>query len=390
MTVKLLDSGRRGYLYRSIGKEPIPLTQDEVFHVMGMSLDGVTGCSVIEYARESIGRSLAEEAYAARFWSQGAATRGALVTDAKLDKEARNRNQEAWQEAQGGWWNSHKVAMLEGGLKWEQIGVSARDAQYIEGREFSVSDIARWFGVPPHMIGDVERSTSWGTGIEQQSIGFLQTTMEPWYTLWEQEIDRQLLEDDDDLFSEFLRDALLRADLEARTSSHRQYVDGGILSVNEVRDQLNLNPIEGEAYEKPLRAENIGGGGDPAAPAVQRRGGGEALPEPVDDDADARARGIVLRAATRVVGKEIGAIQKWAPRYAANPIGWREWVADFYGKFVPVLGEALGIDEQAARRYGAAHTAELLERGIAVLEEWDRHAPAALTAMALGEAVVIA
>jgi HK97 family phage portal protein len=378
-------SVRRGYLYRFPEGETVAFTQDEILHIMGASLDGITGCSVIEYARESVGRSTAEEQYNARFWSQGAALKGALVTDNRLTKEAREANKAAWQEAQHGWWNAHKVAMLEGGLKWTQIGVSARDAQYLEGRQFSVSDIARYFGVPPHMIGDVEKSTSWGTGIEQQTIGFLVTTMEPWFTLWEQEIDRQLLYDDDTYFCEFLRDAMLRADLAARTASHRQYVDGGIMSVNEVRAQLNLNPVDGEEYEKPLRAQNIGGGGNPATTSKDPPpAAGEATTQEAGT-VEARARGVVLRAATRMVKRECVALLRWAERYAANPIGWREWVADFYGKHVVVLGETLGIEEGAARRYGTDHAAALLEQGLSVLVEWERHAPAQLTALALGD-----
>lgn len=388
MTVRLLDSGRRGYLYRPLTGPAMALTQDEVFHLTGFSLDGITGCSVIEYARESMGRSLAEELYASRFWSQGAATKGALTTEGKLTPEQRAANTEAWQQAQGGWWNSHKVALLEGGLKWTQIGVSARDAQYIEGRQFSVADCARWFGVPPHMIGDVDKSTSWGTGIEQQSIGFLNTVLMAWLVMWEQDIDRQILEDDDDLFAEFLVDAMLRGDLTSRASAQRQYVDGGILSVNEVRLMENRNPIPGPEFDRPQRAQNIGGGGNPATsqpgrPSAPPSGGD--VTDPEADQTDARAQQVVLRAATRTVRREITAIQRQAPRYAGNPVGWREWVADFYGKHVAVLGETLGLDETVARQYGAMHAAALLEQGVTVLEEWDRHAPAALTAAALGE-----
>ena len=392
MTVKLLPTGRRGYLYRPETGPAQALTQDEVFHVMGFSLDGITGCSVIEYAAESVGRSLAEELYAARFWSQGGAIKGALATDGKLTKEQREANSEAWQQAQGGWWNAHKVALLEGGLKWLQIGISARDAQYLEGRQFSVADIARWFGVPPHMVGDVERSTSWGTGIEQQQLGFLTTTMAPWFTLWEQDIDRQLLDDDDDLFSEFLVDAMLRADLAARATAQRQYVDGGILSPDEVRIMENRNPLGGE-FAKPQRAQNIGGGGDPATslPARPRpsQNGHRPAPSEIRDDADARASALVARTAARMVRREIGAIQKWAPRYAGDVAGWKEWVCDFYSRHVVVLEESLGLDQTTARQYGAAHTAALLERGVMVLEEWDHHAPAALTALALGEELVV-
>lgn len=389
MTVKLLPSGRRGYVYRSSDTQPaMVLTQDEVFHVMGPSLDGVTGISLVEFSRESVGRAVAEENYSARFWSQGAATKGALTTEGKLTPDQRTANEKAWQDSQGGWWNAHKTALLEGGLKWVQIGVSARDSQYIEGREFSVEDITRWFGIPPHMVGAMTKSTSWGSGLEEQFLGFLITALAPWLTLWEQDIDRQILDDSDEFFAEFLIDALLRADSAARALANRSYVDGGIFSVNEVRIQENKNPLKGAQYEKPQRAQNIGGGGDPATSLPARRPRPpEPEPDEDEDAADARARGVTLRAATRTVRKEIEAITKWAPRYAGNPAGWREWVADFYGKHVVVLEEALGLEATQARQYGAAHTAALLAQGVAVIEEWDRHAPALLTALALGEEI---
>jgi hypothetical protein len=177
---------------------------------------------------------------------------------------------------------------------------------------------------------------------------------------------------------------MIRSSPTDEATLYRQYVDGGILAINEVRDQLNLNPIAGEEFEKPQRAQNIGGGGDPATSTGQRARP-SAPDDGADDPADGRANDIVLRAAKRTVAREIAAIVKWAPRYAGHPAGWREWVADFYGKHVSVLEEALGLDETRARQYGAAHTAALLEQGVSVCAEWDRHAPAALTALALGE-----
>jgi len=445
MTVKLLPSGRRGYTYRSSETQPaMVLTQDEVFHVMGASLDGVTGLSLVEFARESIGRAVAEENHASRFWSQGASTKGIFSTEGKLTPDQRKQNSDAWQDAQGGWWNAHKVALLEGGLKWMQIGVNARDSQYIEGREFSVEDIARWFGVPPHMLGHVTGSTSWGTGIEQQFLGFLITALAPWLTTWEQDIDRQILDDSDDFFAEFLRDAMLQADSAARGEFYANLIQNGVMTRNEARARENLNPLPGldealqplnmsPSREMPTSKEQVealGGliragykpaaalaavgiepiphiglppvtvqperldptpGGPPRLNGGPPRNNGQPNQEEeqgAEDDANARARAVTLRAATRVVRKEIEAIAKWAPRYAGNPAGWREWAADYYGKHVSVLEEALGLDQAQARQYGAAHTAALLAQGVAVLEEWDRHAPAALTALALGEELV--
>lgn len=775
VTVRLLDSGRRGYTYRPPRGNAETYTQDEIHHVMGLSLDGVTGCSVIEYARESVGAAQAQEGFAARFWRQGAEGHLAFVAPGPMSDLSRKANEEALQARVGGWQNAHKALLLEGGLKPERISVTGRDAQYIESRKFSVSDIARFFRVPPHMIGDVDGSTSWGclpsstpvftvtgpraiadiepgeevwslgadalvpskvtakrmtgvrpcltvhttaralrltdnhqlpvrryesignhgrsergtagwttqwvradeirvgdfvavphgthgvgdvapngrrltveamelcglylgngsldgnrieiahataadclpyyrdaiarefsaapytsatrtrfssieardllecgftgtaytkrvpgwvftltrelrlallrgyldsdgsvqhgvisyssahrelledmrhlcmsvavpvgrvyvgrragsmtirgrtyatrakyvlalsstssnaaigsrspkkqarfrasetaralrherqwrggvvskkshlspvagwpyrdvllqrvtaietstiaepvwdlevegtesfiadgvivhnSGIEQQTIGFVNFTLLPWLVSYEQAIYRDCI-DDPEFFAEFLVDALLRGESATRATAHRTYVDGGIKSVNEVRVLENLNPLDGEEFDLPHRAGNIGGdpqGGDPAtskrpATAPTRppatppeeddavEGEAEVTPAPI------AARKVVIAAAERLVRKEIAAIEKRAPRFAGDTAGWREWVTSFYGRHVDELVEALCLDRDHARRYGAQHCAELLEQGVSVLEAWRTEAPTALVAL---------
>jgi len=388
VTVTLTTSGHRAFVYRPPTGPQQPLTQDEVFHVMGLSLDGLVGCSVIEYARESIGAAQAQEGFAARFWSQGAEGHLAFVAPAMLSDKAREQNEKALQARVGGWRQAHKAILLEGGIKPERISVSGRDSQYIESRKFSVSDIARFFRVPPHMVGDVDGSTSWGTGIEQQTIGFVNFTLLPWLVAFEQSIDRDLILDERH-FAEFLVDGLLRGEAGSRATAHRQYVDGGIKSVNEVRIVENLNPIPGEEFDRPHRAGNMGGepgGGDPATTRRPASGPRPPPAEPEDDDVEGAAfRGIVVNAATRLVRKETAAIRKWAPRFASDSAGWQKWVTEFYGRYAGDLEAALATSSQMAREYCEGHRASLLRVGVKVAEEWDQYQPAMLAELAMAD-----
>jgi len=385
MRVTQLESYRRGYLYQPPKGPQVAFTQDEICHVMGYSNDGITGISVVEHARESVGNAQAQQGYAGRYWASGAERRGALVFPGSLTKTQREANRDEWHKTHAGVQGAYNIAILEGGLKFEPIGLSARDSQYIEIYTASVGDIARFFRVPPHMIGDVERSTSWGTGIEQQTIGFINFTELPWLTAFEQAIDRDVV-DDDNYFVEFLVDALLRGDMASRSQAHALYIQNGVLSENEVRRQINYNAIPG--LDRPQRSANQGRTEpDPGAgrsvprPSPDRR-------MPMDDeeeDGAARARTIVGEVAGRLVRKEIAALRKWQPRYASSPDGWQRWVAEFYGRHIVGMMEALCLHESAARRYGAQHCTEVLERGLDVLDIWEREAPAHLARLALEE-----
>jgi HK97 family phage portal protein len=392
VTVRLLDSGRRGFIYRPEHGAPIAYTQDEIFHVMGLTLDGIRGCSVIEYARETIGSAQAQEGFAARFWRQGAEGHLAFVAPNALSPAAREANEKVLQARVGGWQQAHKPILLEGGMKAERISVSGRDAQYIESRKFSVADIARFFRVPPHMIGDVDGNTSWGSGIEQMTIGFVNFTLLPLLVAIEQAADRDLILDDN-CFAEFNVDGLLRGEAAARATAHRQYVDGGIKSVNEVRVIENLNPLPGEEFERPQRAANIGSvpaGGDPATTRTPPRGAPRQLPPPApaeDDDTDARGARIAHEAAARLVRKETAAIRRWAPRFEGNRGGWVSWVTDFYGTYVADLERDLLLPAVTARAYCAGHCEALLAGTPDVLAyEWDQYQAAELAAIALEEA----
>jgi len=174
---------------------------------------------------------------------------------AKLSNEAAKRLRDSWNAAHQGLDNSHRVAVLEEGVEWQQIGIPPEEAQFLETRKFQETQICQIYRVPPHMIGITERSTSWGTGIEQQSIGFLTFTLMPYLLRISQSVSRDLMTPAErrELFAEFLTPALERSDIQARYAAYNTGRTGGWLSVNDIREMENMNPIEnGDVYLQPL------------------------------------------------------------------------------------------------------------------------------------------
>jgi HK97 family phage portal protein len=389
MQVRLLDSGRRGYLYRAPGKPPRSFTQDEILHVMNLTLDGVTGISVIENARASIEAGLAQGDYAGQFWHEGGEPRSLLTFKGpgKLLPEQMDNLQRTWRE------RARNLAILQGGLEYTPISTTNRDGQFIEARKFSVEEICMYFRVPPDMIGHNDGTSQWGTGIEQRGRGFIDYTLMPWLVSIEQAVNRDLLDDDTGtLFAKFNADALLRGQSSERATEHRQYVDGGIKSVNEVRRLEDLNPLEGEEYDKPHRAGNMGGdpgGGDPETTKKPEAPPRLRLVDDDDDDEEeetaariARANRITMAAAERLVRKEVASIRKMAARYAGEADEWRKRVTTFYGEHAGELETALALETATARRYCADHCARVCENGGEMGEDYERTQPAVLAALA--------
>lgn len=236
-------------------------SQSEIFHLRGMSLDGFTGLSPISYARESIGLASEAERHGGSFYKNGTNVGSVLQAPAgvRLDEQAQGRLRDGLEKFRGAG-NAHKALVLEQGITFQKMGMSQVDAQFIETRKFQRSDIAMFFGVPPHMIGDTEKSTSWGTGIEQQQLGFQAYTLEDWLTAWEQAAAAQLLRDEEsDLYFRFNRAALVRGDIAARYSAYATGTTNGILTVNECRAFEELPPVPGgDVARTPLNTAPLG------------------------------------------------------------------------------------------------------------------------------------
>lgn len=258
------------YEYRAKDGSLRVLRQDEVMHFRALSTDGFMGLSPIAAAAEAIGLAIQTEKHGARLFANAASPSGVLKHPQLLSAEAAKRLKSTFDEAYSGSENSGKTMLLEEGLTWEKVGMTSEEAQFLETRKLQRNEIAMFFGVPPHMIGDIDRGTSWGSGIEQQGIGFVTYTLLPWLTNISQACDRDLLSDrEQDQFSyKFVTDELTRADFLTRQQGRQIQANCGVISPNEWRRMEGLNPRndgEGDAY----RSGGTASAPDPALPAPQ-------------------------------------------------------------------------------------------------------------------------
>ena len=252
--IELLPSGEYRYRVTDRAGTEVILPRGEVWHLRGLSSDGLMGMSPIELARENLGMALAAQDYGARFFANDAKPTGGWIEfpGSFKDNEAKKVFRESYQQAQSGA-NRGKVLVLENGMKFHEVGVTNKDAQFLELRKFQITDIARLFRVPPHMIADLERATF--SNIEQQSLEFVMHTMTPWAERWEASIESELLLDGDDIEIEFDFANLMRGDAASRSSYYQSGIQNGWLTRNEARIAENLNPIDG--LDQPLRPLNM-------------------------------------------------------------------------------------------------------------------------------------
>ena len=196
----------------------VRLHPSDVLHIPGLGFDGLVGYSPIAMAKNAIGMAIACEEYGAKFFANGAAPGGVLEHPGTIKDPQRVR--ESWQSTFGGSGNSNKIAVLEEGMKYTPIGISPEQAQFLETRKFQINEIARIFRVPPHMVGDLEKSSF--SNIEQQSLEFVKYTLEPWLVRWEQSIQRTLFspEEKKRYFAKFNVEGLLRGDYASRMSGY--------------------------------------------------------------------------------------------------------------------------------------------------------------------------
>lgn len=237
------------------------LTPHEILHIPALTTDGLVGLSPIQTARQAIGLGLAGETFGARFFGRGMLLSGVLETDQKLNEKDADFVQERWKKKYGGLENAQEVAVLSHGAKFTPITLPARDAQFIETRRFQVAEIARLFGIPPHMLADVERSTSWGTGIEQQNIGMVTWTLRPWLVRIEKRISKECLTAEQ--YAEFKVEGLLRADTKSRGEYYAKARQWGWMSANDIRELENETPIDGgDNYLVPTTHKVLGSQGE--------------------------------------------------------------------------------------------------------------------------------
>lgn len=251
MTVDRDDKGKLYYQYQvsdsdahTLKDGTVNLKPSDVMHIPGLGFDGLVGYSPIAMAKNAIGMAIACEEYGAKFFANGATPGGILEHPGTVKDPAKVRD--SWNQAFGGSHNANKVAVLEEGMKYTPISISPEQAQFLETRKFQIDEIARIFRVPPHMVGDLEKSSF--SNIEQQSLEFVKYTLEPWIIRWEQSINRALLSDSEKTayFVKFNVDGLLRGDYQSRMNGYATARQNGWMSANDIRELENLDRIPPE------------------------------------------------------------------------------------------------------------------------------------------------
>ena len=218
----------------------IVLKQKDILHIPGLGFDGLVGYSPIAMAKNALGISLACEEYGASFFANGASPSGILEHPGVIKNPAKIR--EAWHNAYGSG-NSHKVAVLEEGMKYQPIAIPNNEAQFLETRKFQIEEIARLYRVPLHMIGDLDHATF--SNVEHLSLDFVKYSLDPWLVRWEQELMRALLSESEKgkYFIKFNVEGLLRGDYASRMQGYATARQNGWMSANDIRELEDMNKI---------------------------------------------------------------------------------------------------------------------------------------------------
>lgn len=259
---KFTKGGSRYYEIRlPNGRED--LADYEILHVPGLSYDGVSGLSVVGKMRDALGLSKAAEDFGAQFFANGARIGGILEVPGKMDEVAsKNLTDSIAKNFAGGQAGAFKAMVLEEGAKWHgNITMPLKDAQFLEVRKFQRSEIFGWYGLPPHLGGDTERQTSWGTGIEQMDIGYAKHTITPLCVRIEQELNRKLFGASSDFYCRHVLDGLLRGDFKSRMEGLQIAIGRPWMSVNEGRQLSDMNRLDDAGYDEIALPLNTGVGG---------------------------------------------------------------------------------------------------------------------------------
>ena len=372
--IEPMRSKQNGQLYYEVNlpngqKRELPPYR--VVHILGLGIDGNKGLSPIAMHRQGIGMGLAAEEFGARFFGQGTNLGGIVEIPGKMRDETIKGLKEDINEKHQGLGKSHRLLFLEEGLKYHDVGMPMTDAQFLESRKFQVNEVARIYNVPLHLIQEHEKSTSWGTGIEQMNLGFVTHTMMPWMVNWEQELNRKLFEDDS-IYSEFLVEGLLRGDSQSRAQFYNQMFNIGAYSINDIREKENENPIgrEGDVHYVPMNMIPANQAMAPEPEPEQERSLEKRGLELRQQGAARRGRiknsfrGVFQEAAKTVVRREKRNILRAVKDHFGEErslTSFEGWVEDYYREFPDYIkrqmrpaftGMAESIQELAAQEVG--------------------------------------
>lgn len=341
----LQENGSVRYQWRRPGRPPVMLNEGEVFHVRGMTLDGVTGVSVLEYARHAVGSAIAQETHGASLFKNGGLPTFWISRPPgqRFTPEARKNFRASWRQLHGGAENAGNPPILEDGMELKELGLTNRDSQWIESRGFSAEEICRFFRVPAHLVG-LKAAAAQGT-VEQQGIEYVVYTVAPWAIRFEQAAQRDLFDEDTPYFNKLVLDGLLRGDQKSRYESYNIGVQGAWLTINEVRELEDRNPIEGgDTPRFPTNMQPAGGGPDRNEQGGQPGKGRPKAPAPdsVEEDdsptAYEKRRGnstaafgpLVDDAARRIAAAEISGLKPRAGKAEDDRPRFDKWASGFY------------------------------------------------------------
>lgn len=249
------------YEVSSSSGEKVDLAPEFMLHVRTMSKDGLTGIAPIDALREPLAAGIAMQEYGARFFSNDARASVVLEHPGQLSDDAHKRLKDSWEASHKGVQKAHSIGILEEGMKAAQISLKPEESQFFESRKFSVSEIARIWNIPPHLLGEMDKGMSYAS-VEQMNLSFVVHTLRPWLVRWEQAIKSQLLLGAGPLYAEFLVDGLLRGDIKTRYEAYQIGRLNGWLSANDIRAMENQDPLPegqgGDDYLMPLNMAPAG------------------------------------------------------------------------------------------------------------------------------------
>lgn len=237
---------------------PLILTDFEVMHIPGMGFDGLMGLSPIQYAARTLGTAMAGDKLAARFYAKGSILSGIIKVKAPLADQAQaDAIRAKWLQKMAGTGHAAEVGVLDAATDFQQLTIPPDSLQFLESRRWQTNEIARMYGIPPHLVGDVERSTSWGAGIESQNVGFVSYTVSGWTNRMEQRVSREVIGINKQ-YSEFDLDRLMRGSMSERFTAYVQAISAGWMTRNEARVKENMVRLDG--LDEPVLALNMGAG----------------------------------------------------------------------------------------------------------------------------------
>jgi HK97 family phage portal protein len=384
-------SGERRFWYTPPQKTRVPLLEGvDLWHVQGLSEDGLRGLSLIDLARDSIGIAKASQEHSAHQLGRGLTFRGVLEHPGRLTPTTATEMGDSFGRTYGGRVGVGKVPVLWEGMKFNPITMTNQDAQFLESQKFGIADVARWFGIPPHLLSDVEKATSWGSGMEEQNLQFLIVTLLPWIVLFEQAYRLKLLLRPERFYPKLNVNAMLRVSAKTRFDVFQLGIQNGILSPNECREMDDLNPREGgDTYVTPTAPQQSPRGSGPPSPSpppvpsdenasARLLMMAEALALRLRDESDAptaiaeavvakteatdeakareaaanaRARALAQATAERIVAHERASVAGLSTSSGSNPPRWRHAVTSFYGRHAAFVAESLCVELEAARAY---------------------------------------